>query len=97
MVNAWELVDTGLLWRTGHPGLRELPPLSLLAACSLTFASYQRWQQNPCLGTNSGQFQEADGGRKAPTSLVGIPISSLAIAFLTHTLVEQTEQCCSLC
>lgn len=46
MVNAWELVDLGLpLWSTGHPGLRELPPLGLLAACSLTLANYKLAQE----------------------------------------------------
>lgn len=39
-------MDLGLpLWSTGHPGLRELPPLGLLAACSLTLANYKLAQE----------------------------------------------------
>lgn len=46
MANAWELVDLRLpLGSTGHSGLRELPPLGRLAACSLTPANYKLAQE----------------------------------------------------
>lgn len=64
---AWELVDLRLpLWSTGHPGLRELPPLGQLAACSLTLANYKLrkrqclrapWALQPQLSRQQGQLK----------------------------------------